>query len=226
VIFLSLALYSGGVYDLYGKRILGGDVFIAGACFFVCLFGASSTGIFPLQFPLLIYLVALACFFHILFNNSVEGGLKDVDHDALGGAKTTTTRLGVSVKEGKLVVTTRYAVYMYLLKLIYIGIIFYASFQPELTFWISENNLVHLLMVFLVVIIFATMYRYWHPPEFNRPKLIRLFALHEIAAYFIGPIILISFIGAWLVFLLLLIPFFWFILWNFALYGKPINPQV
>ena len=73
LVFLSIALLLGSFYDIYGKRIVGSDAFIAGACFFICFFGASTVSI---HFTNLVILVAFSCFFHIIFNNSIEGGFK------------------------------------------------------------------------------------------------------------------------------------------------------
>jgi 4-hydroxybenzoate polyprenyltransferase len=223
IIFLSLALLFGGIYDLYGKRVPGSDFFIAGACFFICLFGASTVSI---QFTNLVYMVSIACFFHILFNNAVEGGLKDVGHDFLAGAKTAATRMGVKVEDGKLKVTKSFSAFTCAIKFIYISLVVLIGFQPELNLWHSNENVTQFMVVLLTVVVLVTLYKFWHPPDFDRPRLIRLFGVHEIAAYCLGPVILIPLIGYWFALLLILIPLFWFIICNIALYGKPMLPQV
>jgi len=223
LVFLSLAFISGGTYDLLGKQIIGSDVFIAGACLFICLFGASTVSI---NFSNLIFIVAFSCFFHVIFNNAVEGGLKDVDHDFLAGAKTTATKMGVRLEAGRLKITKKFSVFSYSIKFVYIGLIILAGFQPELNLWQSDKYWIHIIMVILVLIMLLTLYKFWNPPDFNRSRLIRLFALHEISAYFIGPVILIPLIGCKFALILLAIPLFWFIICNIILYGKPMQPQV
>lgn len=223
IIFLSLALFLGGIYDFYGKKIPGSDGILASGCLFICLFGASTVSI---NFTNLIYIVALSCFFHIVFNNAVEGGLKDVDHDFIAGAKTTVTRLGVKINDGKLKISKKFLIFSYAIKLAYIGLVILAGFQPELNLWRSKYFILQTIVIFLIVIVFFTLYKFWHPSDFNRPKLIKLFSIHEISAYSIGPIILIPLVGYWVALLLLLIPILWFIVFNIILYGKPMQPQV
>lgn len=223
IIFLSLALLLGGIYDLYGKRIIASDLFIAGACFFICLFGASTISI---DFTNIVYIVSIACFFHILFNNAVEGGLKDVDHDFLAGAKTTATRLGVRIKDGKLKVTKSFSTFAYIVKSIYIGLVVLIGFLPEINLWQSNEDLIQFIVVLLIVIIYVSLYKFWHPSDFDRPQLLRIFGVHEIAAYFLGPVILIPLIGYCFSLLLLLFPLFWFIICNITLYRKIMPPQI
>lgn len=224
MLFLTLGLLCGSIYDLFGKKILFADVFIAGSCFFIVLFGASTVSI---SFTSFVYLVSLACFFHILFNNAVEGGLKDIDHDALAGAKTTATRLQVKIVDGKLVVTKRFAAFAYLCKLFYLSLVFLVSLLPEVSFWNSTVSfLAQIFLVFLLAVVVVTLYRFWHPPEFNRKHLIKVFGIHEIAAYALGPIVLLPVIGISLTLLLLVLPVVWFFLVNLCLYGHPLYPQV
>ena len=211
------------MYDLFGKKIPAGDVFIAGSCFFICLFGASTVTI---QFTPLIYIVACAMFFHILFNNAVEGGLKDVDHDTAAGAKTTATRLGVMIDDNRLLAPPRFMVFSYGVKIMYIALVILASFQPELNLWYSGEIIVYALIGVLIIVMMGSMHMFWHPPLFHRPRLIKIFSVHEIASYVLGPIILIPLLGYEYVAILLVLPIVWFVLWNTLLYGKPMQPQV
>lgn len=223
IIFLSLALLFGVIYDIYGKRIPGSDSFIAGACFFIFLFGASTISI---NFTNLIYIVSIACFFHILFNNAVEGGLKDVDNDFLAGAKTTATRMGVKIKEGKLIITKSFSTLAYSVKTIYIVLVIIIGFQPEINLWQSNEDIIQFLVVILIIVVFASFYKFWHPSDFNRTQLIRFFGIHEISAYSLGVVVLIPLIGYWFALLLILIPLFWFIICNIVLYKTIMMPQI
>jgi len=222
-IFLTLALLFGGIYDFYGKKIPGSDIFIAGACFFIFLFGASTVSI---NFTNLVYLVSIACFFHILFNNAVEGGLKDIDHDSLAGAKTTATRLGVKIVKEKMIITKKFSTFAYLVKFTYISLFILVGFQPEINLWNSNEDIIQFLAVVLLIIVFITLYKFWHPSDFKRNQLIRFFGIHEIAAYYLGPVVLIPLIGYFYAFILMVVPLFWFIICNIILYRTLMIPQI
>lgn len=223
LLFLSLAFLSGGIYDAIGKKIPGSDVFVGVASFFGCLFGASTVSI---HFTNLVYIVSLSVFVYIVFSNAVVGGLKDAYHDHLAGAKTTAIRMGVKVENGKMLITKKFTVFAYTVNPIYIGLIVLAGFQPELNIWLSDIYMIHVIVLFLVFLVFATLYKFWHPPKFDRPRLIRILGIHELTAYSLGPIILLPIIGLKFTLFLLLLPLFWMLTVNFILYGKPIQPQV
>ena len=223
IVLLTLSFLSASVYDLFGKKIPAGDVFIAGSCFFICLFGASTV---TTQFTSLIFIVACAMFFHILFNNAVEGGLKDVDHDTTAGAKTTATRLGVTIVDNRLITTPRFMVFSYGVKITYIALVVLASLQPELNLWYSGEIIVFALIGVLILVMIGSMHMFLHHPLFHRPRLIKIFSVHEISSYVLGPIILIPLLGYEYVAFLLFLPIVWFVLWNTLLYGKPMEPQV
>lgn len=165
-------------------------------------------------------------FFHILFNNAVEGGLKDVDHDTTAGAKTTATRLGVTIVDNRLLPTPRFMVFSYGVKITYIVLVVLASLQSELNLLYSEDTIVYVLMGVLILVMMASMHMFLHAPVFHRPRLIKIFSVHEIASYVLGPIILIPLLGYEYVAVLLFLPIVWFVLWNTLLYGKPMEPQV
>lgn len=223
LLFLTIALFLAAFYNFFGKKIPECGTSLAASCSFLFIYGASTVSI---QFPNLIYIAALVTFFHIVFNTTVDGGLKDVDHDYLGGAKTTATRMGVKVNKGKIAVTKKFAAYSYGIKLVYIGLIVLVGLQPEVDLWYSNEYMVQIMAVFLIIVILGTLYKFWHPPDFNRPKLIRLFAVHEVASYFIAPIVIYPLIGFEITLILLFLPLIWFFIVNVIVYGKPMQPQV
>ena len=223
LLFLSLALLSGGIYDIWGKKILGSDLLIAGGCFFLCLFGASTVST---DFTNLVYIISFSIFVYIVFSNAVVGGLKDVDHDYLSGAKTTATRMGVKVEDRKLLSTKKFTAFSYSVELIYIGLIVLAGFQPELSLWRSDEHIIHIVVILLVVVTFAALYKFWHPSDFDRSRLFRIFGIHIISAYYLGPIILLPLIGIEMTLILLILPLFWMSIFNLVLYGKPMQPEI
>ena len=222
ILFLLSALFLGGVYDIFGKKIPGLDFILGGGFFFICLMGASTVSS---NFSPLIYIVCLVYFIHIAFNNSVEGGLKDVDHDNLAGAKTLATCMEVNIKSSRLKVTKSFVVFSVILKLVFFGLIILLCVQPEIN--ISENYIVQIvLIVFFAAMAFYTMYKFLNRPVFVRSRLKTLFSLHEISSYFILVIALSPLIELWPTIVLFFLPFIWYILFNFILYGKLLQPQV
>ncbi|MFO7678130.1 MAG: UbiA prenyltransferase family protein [Thermoplasmatota archaeon] len=223
LIILTLSFLLASLYDLFGKKIPAGDLFIAGSCSFICLFGASTVTI---KFTPLIFIVACAIFFHILFNNAVEGGLKDVNHDTQAGAKTTAIRSGVKIVDNQLITSPQFIVFSYGVKTTYIALVVLASFQPEINLWHSSERIVYALMVLLIIVMIGSMYMFLNPRLYHRPRLIKMFIVHEIASYVLGPVILIPLLGYKYVAFLLFLPIILFLLINIILYGKPMQPLV
>ncbi len=80
VLILLLAYFFATVYDIVSKKYPGMDLFVAGAVFFLILFGASTIGT-PTT---LAYIVALIGGLQVLFMNMINGTIKDIDHDKEG----------------------------------------------------------------------------------------------------------------------------------------------
>ena len=222
ILFLSLALLSGGIYDMIGKKIPASDVLIAGGCFFGCLFGASTVSI---HFTNLVYIISLSAFIFLVFCNAVIGGLKDADHDSLAGAKTTATRMGVKVVDGKTIIPFKFKAFSYALELIFIILIVLAIIQPEISLWPSEEYLILIIMAILTVIILASLYEFLNLSKFERTRLYRLFALNGTATYILVPMVLLPIVGLPIMLVLLILPTAWLIIWNLILYGTAVQPR-
>ena len=224
ILFLLLAIFLGGIYDLFGKKIPGLDFVLGVGFFFICLMGASTVSN---DFTILTYLVCLIYFIHIAFNNSVEGGLKDVDHDYLAGAKTIATIMGVTVQNKKMKITKKFAAFSYFLKFIFIFLIILLCIQPEINLFNYEKNIIQIILfIFFSVAIFYTMYKFLYLSLFDRSKLKKLYSLHEMSSYFLLIISLSPLVELWPLIFLFLFPFVWYIVFNFILYRKFLQPQV
>jgi 4-hydroxybenzoate polyprenyltransferase len=223
IIFLLISIILSGIYDIFGKKITGSDFILAGGFFFFTLFGASTVS---LDFTNLVYIVCCLSFFHILFINAVEAGLKDVDHDYIAGAITLVTVMGVRVINGKLYITKKFTMFAYSIKSVYIILILLAGLQLELSLWHSDLNIVHIVLGILLVIMLITLHKFLHLHTFNRTKLKRILAAHEISTYFLIPVLLSPLIGTSFTMIIIFLPFFWFIIMNFILYGTFVNSQV
>ncbi|MBN1860663.1 MAG: UbiA family prenyltransferase, partial [Candidatus Thermoplasmatota archaeon] len=224
ILFLLLALLFGGIYDVYGKQIPGSDFILGLSFFFICLMGASTVSE---RFTTVTYLVCCLYFIHIVFNNAVEGGLKDIDHDTVAGAKTLASRLGVHIQDQRLRITPSFAVFSVVIKGIFFSLIIVLLVQPETRPSLSIENIVQIILIVLFVgAISLTMFRFLSASIFSRVRLRRLFSVHEISSYFLLVLSLFPLIGLHLTLLLLLSPFFWFLVFNVVLYGNLLQPQV
>lgn len=224
LLFLIFAFIFGSIYDFYGKKIPGLDFVLGVSFFFICLMGASTISS---DFTIVTYIVCSIYFIHISFNNSVEGGLKDVDHDYLAGAKTLATVLGVFVQNGRLKVTKKFIAFSYFLKFIFIFLIILLCIQPEINLFNFEKNFLQIILIILLsAATFFIMYKFLYLSIFDRSKLIKLYSLHEMFSYFLLIISLSLLIELWPTIFLIFLPFIWYILFNFILFGKFLQPQV
>jgi 4-hydroxybenzoate polyprenyltransferase len=223
LIILTLAFEFGAIYDIYGKRFAGSDFMLALWIFFFCLFGAS---IVSINFTGLLLLVAGLGFFQILFNNGIEGGIKDSDHDAVAGAKTMAAAMGVKVRNNKLITPGPFKVASYSIKLGYmmivILIIYHLIFQSGLPIDLMQ----FVLIIIFSIIIFYTLNRFLTIPVFDRSKLKRIFSIHEIATFYLSAVLLLHVLGMITVIGLALLPLIWYMVLNVLLYGKPLEPRV
>ena len=223
ILFLLLAIVLGGIYDIFGKKILGSDFILGSGFFFICLSGAST---FSNDFTSITYVVCFLYFFHIVFNNAVEGGLKDVYHDHLAGAKTLAVQMGVKIREGRPVVTKMFMAFAYGIRIIFIGLIFLLIFQQEPNLWFDRYIFQISIVIFLTVILFVTLYKFLHISTFDRSMLKKLFSTHEITSYFMLLIALSPMFGLWITLFLILFPSVWYLVFNGILYGTLLQPRV
>jgi len=223
ITFFSLALLLGGLYDLYGKKLAGMDFVLGGGFFFLCLTGASTVSG---DINDLVLLFGLLFFFQIAFNNAVEGGLKDVDHDGMAGAKTLAQSFGVIVKRGVIIISKSFIGFALGLRMIFLGIMIFLGSKPELYIWNFKHSLQIILILISVVISFASLSRFLKSMRFDRHRLLRLFSVHEMASYFMVMMVLSPLFDLQIIIVLLALPGIWYIASNFALYGTLIEPRV
>jgi len=219
----TISLIFGGLYDFYGKKIIGLDFSLAGGFFFLCLAGASTVST---DFNVLVYLVCLIYFFQIVFNNAVEGGIKDAEHDIIGGAKTLATFIGVNVIQGKIKMNKSFVVFSFSLRVIFLLLLIFIGLQPQIMFWSDRHILEIIITLILIIILFITLSSFLKSIRFDRSKLKKLFSIHEMTSYFIFIIVLSPLLGFLITIFLLLIPLLWYLALNTILYGKLLEPRV
>ena len=223
LILLTIAFEFGAIYDIYGKRFPGSDFTLALWIFMFCLFGAS---IVSTDFTPLLYLVAGLGFFQILFNNAVEGGIKDADHDAVAGARTLAHALGVSVENKKLKIPVIFKFVSYAIKLGHLSLVVLILYHLPLQINDILDVFQFIMIVLLILIILYTLQKFLNQVEFRRDKLKRIFSVHEIATFFLVPTLLWQLLGHVIAATILFLPLIWYLILNLILYGRPLEPKV
>jgi 4-hydroxybenzoate polyprenyltransferase len=223
VLFLTLALIFGALYDFYGKKIIGySDLLVAASLAFIFLYGA---GTVSNQLTNIVYIIAGTIFVAIVFANAIEGGLKDVDHDYLGGARTLATIMGVTVKERALQITKRFRFFGYSLIGICFVLLLFLGYQDEVNLFGADYVKLTIIAVMIVVML-ATSYKLLNLKIFDRTKIKRLYAILNSAGGVTLLIILVPLIGIEVTLILLVVPISWYVAFNIVLYGKPLQPVV
>ena len=83
------------LYDLFNKKIYGGDFILAASVTVGCMFGSSTVS---LKFTDLTYIIWILAFIQGLNMNLVGGGLKDAVHDHIKTSKTIAVKFGIKVE--------------------------------------------------------------------------------------------------------------------------------
>jgi len=226
ILFLGLTTVLTIVYNFLGKKIPGSDAIVAATVVVFFFMSASSLGK-PLTN--LVYIVGLIFLFDIIFINIVEGGLKDVDHDYLSGAKTLATVTGVKVEDGKLITTGKFLTISYTIRAIYVVMIIVLGFQPEINLWTSinyPNILVAIIAIIFMIFVLFGSYKFLSLKVFDRSKMKRLYGGINAASGILYIVMLYPILGLGITLFLLLFPVTWYTVFNTILYGKPMQPRV
>jgi 4-hydroxybenzoate polyprenyltransferase len=218
VLILLLAYSFATVYDIASKKYPGMDLFVAGAVFFLILFGASTIGT-PTT---LAYIVALIGGLQVLFMNMINGAIKDIDHDKEGGANTIAIRLGANIHAGVIALplsfkTTGYLIEIGRMLLIFIPFTPFVMPSLHLSLWQIA------LLVILEVLIFVSIYKLYSIKTFDRTRIRRSIGVTVIFMYATTPIMLCS-LNIYIA-LVALIPPLWFFGSNLVLHKTVFEPK-
>ena len=211
-----MAILLGGVYDLFGKKFFGADFVLGMSIFFFCIFGALTVSA---NLTYVVYLVAFLFFIQLTFQTGVTGGMKDIPHDFIAGAKTSPVYLGCRVVGKKLIVTRDFRIYVIIIKIIHTAAVLipiwfgliehFDPFIPQL-----------IILLLLVILMWATTIKALSFPFFHRINLLRILGAQEIVTYPIVPILIMGVIGMWNALFLLFFPIVWLACFLFLIYGK------
>jgi len=218
ILNLFLAYFFATIYDIASKKYPGMDLFVAGAIFFLILFGASTIGT-PTT---LVYVVALIGGLQVLFMNMINGAIKDIDHDKKGSANTIAIRLGANIHTGVIALPLSFKTTGYLIEIGRMLLIF-IPFTP---FVIPSLYLSLWQIAFLVifeVVIFVSIYKLYSIKTFDRTRIRKSIGIIVIFMSATTPIMLSS-LNIYIT-LVALIPPLWFVGSNLALHKTVFEPK-
>jgi 4-hydroxybenzoate polyprenyltransferase len=216
VLALGAAVVLGAVYDLYGKRFFGADIVLGASIFFFCIFGALTVST---HLTSAVYLAAFLFFIQLSFQTGVTGGMKDIPHDHLAGAKTSPVFLGCRVMGKKLVVTRAFVTYVVAYKIIH-TIAVLVPFGIDLI-ELPEPYLPQLtLLVILIVLMWLIAASAVTQKDFGRTRLMRKLGTHEIVTYPMVAILITGVIGIGSALFLVVFPIIWLAIFLYIIYGK------
>lgn len=205
------------LYNAFSKKITGADFFYAASAALLVLFGALAVTDQKSVHELgaLTWIMLAIQFIDHFFFNAVEGGLKDVDNDSRQEAQTLASRSlirrGEEMRVGKAFRAGFLLLKMMTVLLVFIPFVF---FELPYYYWqLAALGVLSAGAVFYTVKILAV--------NLHDRRAVGKYALkQELACKSLIPIMLIAFIGLPWVAFLILVPFIWFNLFNYLLYGK------
>ena len=212
---LLIAYFLATMYDIASKKYPGMDLVVAGAIFFLILFGASTIGT-P---TMLTYVVALIGGIQVLFMNMINGAIKDIDHDEEGSANTVAIRLGAKIYAGVIALPLSFKTTGYLIEIARMALIF----LPFVFLWLSPSLWQIALLVLFAIATFVSIYKLYSIKTFDRARIRKLIGIIVIFMYATTPIMLSS-LNIYII-LVALIPPLWFFASNLVLHKTIFEPK-
>ena len=199
-----LAGILGTFYDVYGKKIVGSDFFVAISVALIFLFGALTFG----QPTSIIWIIFILTFENILYMNIFQNGIKDADHDFKLGVKNIALTMGVMVQENKITIPRGFQAFGIGLRL-FAAVLF---FIPFVVFGYPYYLWQLLLLTVLIVVYLFLDTKLLTLKTFDRSQIRRLIGIQSFLRYSLVPVMLFSIIGILPSILLILIPIVWYII--------------
>ncbi len=218
LICIILAGIFGTFYDVYGKRIVGSDFFVAISVALIFLFGALTYG----QPTTIIWIIFILTFENILYMNVVQNGIKDADHDYKLGVKNIARTLGVEVQEKKIVIPRSFQAFGFGLRL-FAAVLF---FVPFILFGYEYYLWQIILLVLLIIVYLFLDAKLLMLKIYDRSQIRKLIAIQSFLRYSLVPVMLFKIIGILPSVLLIIIPIVWYILFTPFLGEKIFKPRM
>ena len=217
-----LMIYSAGIilataYDLFSKKLGGIDFILAASVAISAIFGSATVSF---NFTNLAYIIWILSFIQTLNLNLIAGGIKDADHDFLMNSKHLSTRLGVKVDNGFLIVPTSFKIIAYLFAVFYVVFVFI----PITKNWIDLHFLFIISLIIVNFLFFYITYNMMKRQKFTRRR-IRKYVLLQYNINWLNVPILIMAITP-LAGVLVIFPFLGLIISNILIYKTIFRPKM
>lgn len=222
---LVIAAILATIYNFVSKEFPGMDVFVAGAVFFLCVFGAASTAGDIMNVSRLGWVVCTLGGLQVMFMNIVAGGLKDIDHDSKGGGRTLAVVLGCKVygKDDILTIPSHFRALAYLLQIIFLLVLFVPFLLGLFSPTPAETAILLAMLTAISVAMLGTSYQLMGQRRFLRDRMRKLIGTHYILNYILVPIMLMP-VNQYIL-LLTVVPPLGFLLSNKLLAGSAMKPE-
>jgi len=222
-LLMAISILLGSIYNIIGKKIPAMDIFLALWAFFYLLAGARLAG--PLEPE--IYVIGCMAALQIMFNNGIIGGLKDAVADRNAGARTMATELGVKGSEKGLAIPKTFKIISWTIKSgQVVGGLAIILYFHNLTNFSGTEKIFFLAFVALIASTMIISQGFALNRRMTRMKMLRVFAVHEIATVCYTFTIAIPFIGMATAAFMLFVPLIWFVVANRLLYQTTMVPRV
>ena len=217
-----LMIYSAGIilatiYDLFSKKIGGMDFALATSVAFSAVFGSATVSF---NFTNLAYIIWILSFIQTLNLNLIAGGIKDADHDFLMNSKHLSTRLGVKVDDGFLIVPTSFKIIAYLFAVFYVIFVFI----PIIKNWIALPFLLISGLIAVNVLFFYITCIMMKKQKFTRKKMRKYVLLQYNINWLNIPILILAVTP--LAGILIIFPLLGLIVSNMILYKTIFRPKM
>lgn len=225
LILISILIFAdilATIYNFVSKKMPGMDFFVAGAIFFLIIFGAVASSQILTKFAIIVAFIGGT---QVLFMNMVNGGLKDIDHDCVAGGKTVAVALGVKVENasefGKNRMTTpnTFKAVAYFIAITHLFLVFTPFIFLNLEYHVWQITILVLLSA--VTLYFVT--KMLIMKTFIRKNVRKNIGVHVIFMYALAPVMMLSlnpYIG-----FLAFVPPLGFLLSNLILHGSVLKPE-
>jgi len=208
----------GTIYNLYGKKIVGSDFFVAISMALVVLFGSLSFG----KPTIITWAFFLLVFNQTLHMNAVEGGIKDADHDFIIGVKNIALSSGVKVDGEKIFIPNHF-------KAFGLAIRIFSAFLFFVPFVVFGYDYYLWQIVLLALLTFVFLYlsvKLVTIKTYDRNTIRKYIGVQSFLGYSLIPIMLISIIGVLYSIILIVLPVVWYIISAPLLEEKLFRPRM
>lgn len=215
---LVMAGVLGSIYDMFGKKLPGSDLFVAISMSFLVLMGALSFGA-PTVFTWLVFALTFSQTLHM---NAVEGGIKDADHDYKMGVVNLASLAGVRVRDSSLTIPWSFKAFGMGLRLSSAVLVF----TPLLLFnYAYEPWMVAILALVVVGVLFFSI-RLLTLTTFDRRKIRQYIGLQSFLRYSVVPIMLLPITSVPIMIVLIAFPIVWYLAFTPLLKEKLFQPRM